>query len=277
MSVASDDALAALKSEYPTEATFSRKVLPRLGMISQDVMEGKGKAMKVVTEAGTFFTEVETDEIDPETKKKIWEKEELGDEIEGIILYQRKQLRYYDEANETYESTPVYDDENDILPLFSNKKEIDRGTAAELQSRPRFAGLTAKGKPKSKLEDNRILYVLYKGDIYQFNVRGTSMYAYKQYCRDLAAQNLSPNTQMTTFNSEARENGSTRWNQTTFVSARTITKEEASDVIEKVREIKEGIAVEKAFYASKTAAGPTQYDGETDEDFEARKKLLKNF
>src|ERR1035437_8395312 len=94
--VATDEQIAELNSGFPVEAGFSRVLLPRLGMISQDKMEGKGKLMKVVAEAGTFFTDVPTEEVD-EDGKKTWNKVELGKEMEGIIIFQRKQLRMYDE------------------------------------------------------------------------------------------------------------------------------------------------------------------------------------
>src|ERR1035437_10194958 len=106
--------LAERKDMHPTETgNFTRISLPRIGFASQDVVEGKGKASKVTTEAGTFFIEKQTEETDAEGKK-IWSKEEIGKEWEGIILYHRYQLSFYDEAKEEYSSTPVYDSQDEV-------------------------------------------------------------------------------------------------------------------------------------------------------------------
>src|ERR1035437_7623570 len=161
-----EEQLVQLENSYPVETSFNRILLPRLSMISQDKTEGKGKAMKVVAEAGTFQTEVQTEEVD-ENGKKVWEKKELGTEIEAVILYERKQLRFYDSANENYTSSPIYDNEDQIVPLFCDKAEVARGTPAELKAIPAYQGLSAKGKPISKLEENRILYVLLDEVVYQ--------------------------------------------------------------------------------------------------------------
>lgn len=244
--VASEESLAILRDSYPVESGFQRTFYPRLGMYSQDVTEGKGKAMKVVTEAGMFYVEYQSDEIDPETGKKIWTREEIGTSFEAIILFQRKQLRFYDSANETYTSSPVYDLDDEVLPLFCNKAEVDRGTPAELKSREIYKGKSAKGKDISKLEDNRILYVLYKDKVYQMNLRGTSMYAFKTYKSKIA----SPNTVLTHMSSEAKENGSIAWNQMTFEAKRTITQEEADQVQAHLENIKGDIAAEKGYFAS---------------------------
>lgn len=239
----SEESLALLRESYPVETTFQRIMLPRLGLVSQDVTEGKGKAMKVVTEAGTFYTEKQTDELD-ENDKKIWEKEEIGIGIEGIVLFQRKQLRFYDSSNETYTSSPIYDNDEEVIPLFCNKQEVDRGTPAELKAKEEYQGLSAKGKPISKLEDNRILYVLYNGEVYQMNLRGTSMYAFKKY-----ASTTLPNSVVTAFGSEAKENGSISWSQMTFQVSRQLNQKEANDIIKRVQEIKEAIMAEKGQYA----------------------------
>lgn len=241
----SKEQMAILDSSYPIEESqFTRVLLPRLGMVSQDVMEGKGKLKKVTTEAGTFFTEHQTDEED-ENGKKIWKREEIGTEIEAIILYERKQLSYYDKANEVYTSSPIFDSKDQELPLFKDKVEIDRGTPAELKSRKEYQGVTAAGKPKSNLEDIKILYVLYKDEVYQMNIRGTSMYAFIGY-----KKTVQPNKVVTRMNSEAKENGAIEWNQMTFENARSITSKEAEVVIKHVQEIQTAIEAEKAFYAS---------------------------
>lgn len=246
--VASEQALAELRQSFPVEQGFARKMLPRLGMVSQDVMEGKGKAMKVVTEAGTFFIDQEGEEEDADTGKKVWERTELGDNIEGIIFFQRKQLRYYDETTQTYTSSAVYDTEDEIIPLFCNKAEIARGTPAELKARDEYK-FEKDGKVKSKLEDNRILYILYEGEIYQMNLRGTSMYAWMTFSRKVLPPSI-----LIGFNSESKEKGSIAWNQMTFAKVRDLNQKELNMVLEKVAEVKEAVQEEKNFYASLSAS-----------------------
>lgn len=261
--VASDAALAALRQEFPTEPSFNRILLPRLGLVTQDITEEskdpktKKKVIEVVTEAGTFYTEHQSEEVNPETQQKDWEREELGTETEGIILFQRKQLKFYD--GEKYTSSPVYDSDDEVLPLFKDKVEVDRGTPAELKSRDIYQGKSAKGKDVSKLEDNRVLYVLKDGEIFQLNLRGTSMYAYMQYGRK-----VTPNTVVTGFSSEPKENGATQWNQMTFTVVRPVNGKEAADIIAKIQEIKQGIAQEKGFYQAK---GASAEESQADKDF----------
>lgn len=242
----SAEQMEMLENSYPVESTFNRILLPRLGMVSQDVTEGKGKAMKVVTEAGTFFTELQTDEIDEDTGKKVWTKTELGTEIEGIILYERKQLRFYDSANENYTSSPIYDSEDQVVLLFCDKQEVARGTPAELKALPQFQGLTAKGKATSKLEENRILYVLMDEVVYQMTLRGSSMYSFLNYKKE-----VKPNTVVTKMGSEAKENGAIAWNQMTFEAVRAIASKEFDVVMGHITEITNAVKMEQAFYNKK--------------------------
>jgi hypothetical protein len=243
---ANEETVAALAIGFPVEEGFTRIRLPRMDYQSQDLTEGKGKTMKVVVEAGTFSTEHPTDEENPETGKKIWDTKEIGTEIEATIVFQRKQLSYYDEPTETYTSSPIYDNDDEIIPLWRNKAEIDRGTPAELKSREEYKTTTQKGKPSSKLKDNRILYILHEGELYELSIHGTSMYAYKDYakkCRPAVPAVL------TVFNSESKENGSIAWNQMTFVAKRLLSDKEAVIVLEKQTELKDAISQEKSFYA----------------------------
>ena len=241
----SEEQLQQLENSYPVETSFNRILLPRLGMVSQDQTEGKGKAMKVVTEAGTFFIENQTEELD-ENGKKVWERKELGSSIEAVILYERKQLRFYDSANENYTSSPIYDADDQIVPLFCDKAEVARGTPAELQALPQFQGLSAKGKPISKLEINRILYVLLDEVVYQMTLRGSSMYSFLTYKKA-----TKPNTVVTKMGSEAKENGAIAWNQMTFEVVRSITAKEFDTVMSHINEITAAVEMEKAFYGKK--------------------------
>ncbi len=240
---ADEKVLALLRDSFPVEQGNKDLTLPRLGMVSQDVTEevknpktGK-KEIKILTEAGTFFIERQGEEIDEKTGKKVWERTELGNEVEGLILFRRKQLRFYDSSDESFTSSPVYDLDDEILPLWKNKAEVAKGTPAELKARPEFQGTSAKGKPMSKLEENYILYVLYEGELYQLNLRGTSKFAFQSYVRSIG----SPSVGITIMNSEAKENGAIAWNQMTFTTKRPINSKEAKFAAELVKGIKEGI------------------------------------
>ena len=230
--------LAELGDLYPKEVGgFTRISLPRLAFASQDVTEGKGKAMTVVTEAGTFFTERQTEELDEEGKKK-WNKEEIGSAMEGIILYRRYQLSYYDQGTEEYTSSPIFDSMDEIVPLFKAKQQIAKGTPAELKKMYEF--VDTDGKTKSRLKDNRILYVLKDGELFQLNLHGTSMFSFLKYERT-----VNPPTVLTTFSSEPQQKGTTEWNMITFKPARPLDNNELQEVVSKVREIKEAIGLEK--------------------------------
>lgn len=239
--VVSQEVIDSLRESYPVEAGYNKIILPRLGLISQDKTEGKGKSMKVIAEAGMFFMENQTDEKD-EDGKAIWDRKEIGTEVEGIILFQRKQLKLYDEATEKYTSSPVYDNEEEVLPLFCDKKEVARGTPADLKEKYKYTDKT--GKTKSALEDNRILYVLIEDKVYQMNLRGSSMYSFLTYSRKVL-----PPAVVTRLSSEAKEKGEIEWNCMTFTKFRDINSEEGADVVAKVNEIKFAVQAEKAQYA----------------------------
>lgn len=264
VATASEESLALLRSEFPSEPSMSQTLLPRFSMASQDVMEGEGKNKKVVVEAGTFYlesqdedeTEVE-DEKGKAVMKRLWTKTEIGDKARAIIVFQRKQLRFYDEDTETYTSSPVYDSEDEIVPLFCEKSEVARGTPKELKEKYQFTD--KDGKTKSKLEDNRILYVLYTAKngeptVYQLNLRGSSMYSFMSYARELNKKGRAPNMIVTEFGSEHREKGKIEWNMMTFEAIRDIGEDEAKDVLGRINEFKSAIAQQKAFFASKDAA-----------------------
>lgn len=253
--------LAELKDLYPAEqGGFNRISLPRIGFASQDVVEGKGKASKVTTEAGTFFIERQTDELD-ENGKKIWNKEEIGATLDGIILYHRYQLSYYDESKEEYSSTPVYDSQDEVLPLFCAKKQVAKGTPAELKKLYKFVG--EDGKEKSKLKDNRIVYVLYKDELFQLNLHGSSMYSFMKYVRT-----VNPPTVITTFASEFQEKGKIQWNMMTFTPRGSITPEMFPEIVTKVKEIKMAIALEKGTQTETVAEKYVKEDEEAEKTFE---------
>lgn len=244
-SLPSEEKLAILRENQPVENGFESVQLPRISYKSQDVTEKKGKTIKIVVEAGTFFQEKQTEELDEEGKKK-WEKTEIGPGIEGIIIFQRKQLKHYDESTEQFTSSPIYDTEEDIVPLFRDKAEIARGTPAELKARGEYT-IVEGGKTKSSLEENRILYVLYDGELHQLNLRGSSMYSFLAYARKTLVASV-----LTTLGSEPMVKGDIEWNKMTFTVARQLTDAEVDVVLEKQMEIKSAVAQQKAFFASKT-------------------------
>lgn len=237
-----EEVLLALRESFPVEQSFNRILLPRLGMFSQDQVEGKGKSMKVTAEAGTFYIERETEELNDEGKK-IWAKEELGTEIEATIIFQRKQLSYYDESTELYTSSPIYDRDDEVIPLFCDKKEIARGTPKELKTIYQY--VDKDGKTKSKLSDNRILYIIKDSELYQLNLHGSSMYSFMTFARK-----TQPNAYLIRFNSEPKEKGQISWNMMTFDVVRPLDNEECLNVLDKVRVIKDSIAMEKGYYAA---------------------------
>lgn len=257
MTVASEEMLAELRAGMPVEEGFTRIQIPRIGMFSQHQTEEvknpktKKTEVKVISEAGTFYLDQPTDE-ENEEGKKVWEKTELGEEIEGIIIYQRKQLKYFNAKTGEFASSAVYDSAEDVIPLFQNGAEIAKGTPAELKALEIFKGsgkVDKAGNEISKLEDNRILYVIYEGEMYQMNLRGTSMYSWMAYSRKVTAPGV-----LTKMNSIRKENGDIKWNQMTFEKVRTISTEEYAVVKEKQQEISSAVEMEKSFYASRDAA-----------------------
>lgn len=234
-----DEQRALLGQLTPQEQGYTRISLPRLGMYSQDKFEGKGKSAVLVKEAGMFYTEVPPTEKDGE-----WTKQELGTQMEGIVLYHRKQLSYYDNATEKYTSSPIYDTPEDVIPLFLDGKEVQRGTPAELKAKYAYTD-PDDGKVKSKLEDMRVLYILKDGQVYQMSLRGSSMWSFSKYAKSCLVSSV-----LTRFCSESKENGSIAWNQMTFDALREITPEEASVVIDNLQKITTSIAEEKAYFAS---------------------------
>lgn len=253
--------VALLNNLFPTEDGFQRTFLPRLGMFSQNKFEIDKKTKKAVLiqEAGMFFIEKQDEEETEQedgTMKRAFVKHLLGtDPIQGIIVYVRKQLSLYDSATETYTSSPIYDEETEIIPLFANKAEVAKGTVAELKAL--YPGTSRTGKPMSKLKDNRILYVLFQApedeepQLYQLNIAGTSMYAFKDY-----AKKVRPNVPLvlTEFSSIEKEQGDTEWNQMTFTKVRDLNATETKDVVTHVQEMSQAIADEKARFADKNAA-----------------------
>ena len=256
VSAPSQEVANALAQGFPQDLGFTRINLPRLAMVSQDKTSGRGKSMVVEQEAGTFLKEYQTEELG-DNGKPLWAKDEIGSEIEGTIVFQRRQLKYYDSATEKFTSSTIYDSNDDIIPLFSSGEEVARGTAVELKAKYEFVD-SKDGKTKSKLEDNKVLYVLYDGELHQMALRGSSMYACKTFLKSVP----NPTIFLTKFSSEAKSKGTIDWNQMTFVNVRSLDSKEAQIVLEKQTELREGVAQEKAYFAGQQSspAMPTKYE-----------------
>lgn len=254
VAIVDEVALAQLREQFPVEQSFQRVNLPRLGMFSQDKTEGKGKSMQVVAEAGVFYIERESDEVD-ENGKKVWKKEELGTEIEGTVVFYRKQLSMYDQSTEKYTNSPIYDNDDEVVPLFCERKEIARGLPKHLKAAYAYED---NGKQKSKLQENRVLHVLCNGEIYQMSLKGTSMYSFLTYARKSV-----PPTCLTRFSSEPQKNGATEWNMMTFTTVRPLDGEEINVMLGHQNNIKDAIKAEKEYFASvnqQKSASTTEHD-----------------
>lgn len=261
--VASQEDIESVSGSFAVEPGFTQTYLPRLSMVSQDKTEGKGKAMKVITEAGMFITEHTTDEKDEENKN-IKNIEEVGMEIEGTIVYNRKKLSFFDESTDSFVSSAVYDNDTEIIPLWSNKAEIGRGTPAELKAlypttNKDGATHNKQGVPYSKLKDAKVLYVIYEDDLYELTIQGTSMYSFNDYTRKCRP---SVPAVLTRFTSTAEENGAISWNKMQFEAVRTLTASEIATVKEHQDAIKASIEERKRFFGT---------DSEVDAQFAAHR------
>lgn len=252
----SKEVLDALAIYFPADEGFTNISLPRISFVSQDVVEetgtGRSKQIKVVVPGGTFYQEKQ--EVDENGKpvlndegKPSWIKTEIGDAIDLQVIFQRKQLKYFDQPSKSFVSSNVFDDNEEIVKLYANKAEIASGTPAELKKSYEFEDKRTN-KVKSALEDNRVLYVLFEGELHQLNLRGTSMYAWLTYARSVRP---SPPAVITHIESEYKESGSINWNQMVFTALRDATAEEAQKAAEDMRELIATIEERKSRDAAK--------------------------
>lgn len=230
-----DEQLAILNDAFPAPEESNRLQLPRFGMLSKDITEesgsGKNKKIKVVEAAGTFYTEKDLGEVDKDGKK-VWTREYLSEaEVDLIIVYHRRQLRMFDSSLEKFYSTPIYDNSEQVLPLYLDKQVVKRGTQAELQAM--FPALTLKGKPSSKLKEDCILYVVYKNELYQCNLSQSSKWEFKSY-----AKTVNPSTVVTSFSSVEDSNGTNTYHKMVFKKSRAISQDEFETVNENQQNVK---------------------------------------
>jgi predicted Zn-dependent protease len=113
----------------------------------------------------------------------------------------------------------------------------------ELRAKAEFTEIV-EGKKKSTLEEQKVLYVLYEGEMHQLTIRGSSSWNFSKYKKTTQIPLV-----VTTLDSEEAENGSNRYNKMTFSVARNLTNDEAMEVLEFQNEIKSGIAEKNAYFA----------------------------
>lgn len=251
---ASETQLAELAQAFPQEASFTRIQVPRLGMLATDKTQtdkvnGK-KVINVIASAGTFFIEKESDEEvtrEDGTKGKEWTKDYLDEENpEVIIVFQRKQLRYYDNKEEKFTSSPIFDRDDEIVPLFKDRKKVASGTVAELKAL--YPGFTKAGKPTSLLKEEKILYVIKDGELFQMNIGGSHLWSFQSYCKKVA-----PPTVVTMLGSTEEVKGDNEWNKMSFEPVRLINMGEYELVKEKLAEIISAIQSEKDYFSSQNS------------------------
>lgn len=240
----SEDQLALLNSSFPVGEESNRLSLPKFGMLSKDITEetgtGKNKKIKVIEAAGTFYTEKDQGETNEEGKK-VWTKTFLeGETVDVQIVYFRHQLRFYDKSLEKFISTHIYDTADQVLPLYLDKQIIKRGTEKELQAL--YPKLTQKGKPSSSLDKKTILYVLYEGEMYQFELSVSSGWEFSGYKRK-----VNPSTVVTTLSSTEEQAGSNVYRKINFNIKRPITSDEFGGVKEAVDQVKAQVENDSRF------------------------------
>lgn len=247
----SAEQLAILNEGYPVSEEDVRTTYPRFGMLSKDITEesgtGKNKKIEVIQASGTFFTEKDEGEVD-ENGKKIWTKTYIDSEkVDVVIVYHRRQLRMYDSSLEKFYSTPIFDDPNQVVPLYLDKQVVKRGTQAQLQEM--FPSVTLKGKPSSKLKEETILYVLYNDELHQFTLSQSSKWNFMSYKRT-----VNPSSVLTTLSSEEDTFGDNTFRKVTFKNKRGINGGEFTGVVNSQRTVKNSVEADKRFFAPQIAA-----------------------
>lgn len=249
-----------LNEAYPVSEEGNRLILPRLGMLSKDITKetgsGKNKKIEVVQAAGTFYTESDEGEVN-EDGKKVWTKKFIdGESVDVIITLHRKQLRKFDSSLEKFISSPVFDNSEQVIPLYLDKQIIKRGTQKELQAL--YPALTQKGKPTSDLKEETILYVLYKNELYQCNPSQSSKWEFMAY-----KKSLNPSTVITTLGSVEETFGKNTYRKMTFKSKGLITQPEFELVVENQGMLKNQIETDAKYLLE--SANQKDFDKEVDE------------
>lgn len=255
----SEEQLAFLNESYPASDDSQRLSLPKFGMLAKDLVEeigtGKNKKINVIQASGTFYTERDNGEKNKEGKS-VWTNDYIDSEtVEVQVIYHRYQLRYFDKSLNKFISTPIYDNPDQILPLYLDKKIIKTGTEKELQAL--YPKLTAKGKPSSDLKKLTILYVVYKGELYQFGLSTSSGWEFSNY-----KKKVNPSTVITTLSSTEETFGVNTFRKTLFDVARPISADEFTAVKDGVEAIKTQVAVDSQFLLGSATQAQDEIDSE---------------
>jgi hypothetical protein len=258
----SPEQLETLNASYPVSDDNSRQSYPRFGMLSKDITEtqgtGKNKKITIVQSAGTFYTEKDEGEVN-EDGNKVWTKTFLGESEDVIIAFHRKQLRLYDNSLEKFISSPIYDTTDQVIPLYLDKRQIAKGTPAQLQSL--YPAMSEKGKKISKLKEHTILYILYKGEMYQCNLTISSGWSFSDY-----KKKINPSTVITTLSSVEETNGSNIYRKMLFKNKRLINGGDEFTAVEEAQSaLKSTVDSDKAYFLSQAN---TQIEGVKDGDAE---------
>lgn len=233
-------ALDKLRQAYPQHAedSYVKTVLPQITFKAKAVLDDAGE--KVVIKAGTFMLKVRSEE--QKDGKYEYAETKLGDAISLNVLFERYRLSFYDSSNEAYVSSPVFDDKEEIVKLFSNGKQIASGTVAELQALPEYT-VEEDGKKKCKLQLQKVLYVFHDGEVREMAMSLGNGYAWRKFKQE----NIVPAITIE-ITSEKTENGGNKYNQMVFKNAGWLSEEEAERNLALVDDIKKGIEAEKAYY-----------------------------
>lgn len=250
---------ALLDESYPVSEESNRLTLPRFGMLAKDIEEvtgsGKTKKINILQPAGTFFTEKDEGETSEEGKK-IWTKTFLEDEtVDVTIVYHRYQLRKFDSSLEKFISSPIYDNAEQIIPLYLDKQVIKRGTEADLQKL--YPALTQKGKPTSDLKKEVILYVLFNGELHQLNLSQSSKWEFMSYKRK-----VNPSTVITTLSSTEETFGKNTYRKMMFDIARPVNSTEFDTVFENQSKVKETVESDARFLLTSGENNQKEIDAE---------------
>lgn len=245
---------AILDQSFPVSEDNNRLQLPRFGMLAKDITEesgkGKEKKIEVIEASGTFYIESDKGETNAEGKK-VWTREYLeGVTQDVIITYFRYQLKYYDEPLKKFYSTPVYDTPDQVLPLYLDKKIVKRGTEKDLQAM--YPKLTASGKPSSALQKLTLLFVLYNGELHQFNLGTSSGWTFSSY-----KKSVNPSAVITRLGSLEETKGANTYCKTTFTNIRPITSVEFEEVASNQEQVKSQVENDSRFLL---ASGSTAED-----------------
>ena len=258
----SEEQLAILNQSYPVGEESSRLTLPRLGLLSKDITEtvgtGKNKKINILQGAGEFYTEKDKGETNEEGKK-VWTKDFIeGETIDVVIVYHRYQLRKYDSSLEKFISSPIYDNAEQVIPLYLDKQVIKKGTEADLQAL--YPALTQKGKPTSDLKKEVILYVLYSGELHQLNLSQSSKWEFMSYKRK-----VNPSTVITTLSSTEETFGTNTYRKMMFNIKRPISSEEFDEVAENQGVVKQTVEADSRFLL---ATGTPEDEDKLNKEFE---------